>query len=142
MSWSSDGTTQALGTCLRDFRNKPYPVRAKITYYKKTLTVGETINTHTLSIRYIFICIYEGINGSTASSVLFGCIMILSSSSGTDQQWIHSRQRGLRILHKGGQYGHSHWGILWHFSCHWWFSRYYSVLCVLKSLKSSNVSIV
>uniref|UniRef100_A0A8C4H327 Lectin, mannose-binding, 1 n=1 Tax=Dicentrarchus labrax TaxID=13489 RepID=A0A8C4H327_DICLA len=34
-----DGTTQALGTCLRDFRNKPYPVRAKITYYKKTLTV-------------------------------------------------------------------------------------------------------
>uniref|UniRef100_A0A4W5PCI0 Lectin, mannose-binding, 1 n=1 Tax=Hucho hucho TaxID=62062 RepID=A0A4W5PCI0_9TELE len=31
--------TQALGTCLRDFRNKPYPVRAKITYYKRTLTV-------------------------------------------------------------------------------------------------------
>uniref|UniRef100_A0A7N6APL0 L-type lectin-like domain-containing protein n=1 Tax=Anabas testudineus TaxID=64144 RepID=A0A7N6APL0_ANATE len=35
----NDGTTQALGTCLRDFRNKPYPVRAKVTYYKKTLTV-------------------------------------------------------------------------------------------------------
>ncbi|XP_028828889.1 protein ERGIC-53 [Denticeps clupeoides] len=35
----NDGTTQSLGTCLRDFRNKPYPVRAKITYYKKTLTV-------------------------------------------------------------------------------------------------------
>ncbi|XP_037341311.2 protein ERGIC-53 [Pungitius pungitius] len=35
----NDGTTQALGTCLRDFRNKPYPVRSKITYYKKTLTV-------------------------------------------------------------------------------------------------------
>lgn len=35
----NDGTTQALGTCLRDFRNKPYPVRAKISYYKKTLTV-------------------------------------------------------------------------------------------------------
>lgn len=35
----NDGTTQALGTCLRDFRNKPYPVRAKITYYKKSLTV-------------------------------------------------------------------------------------------------------
>ncbi|XP_061887285.1 protein ERGIC-53 [Entelurus aequoreus] len=34
-----DGSTQALGTCLRDFRNKPYPVRAKLTYYKKTLTV-------------------------------------------------------------------------------------------------------
>ncbi|XP_013861903.1 protein ERGIC-53 [Austrofundulus limnaeus] len=35
----NDGTTQALGTCLRDFRNKPYPIRAKIMYYKKTLTV-------------------------------------------------------------------------------------------------------
>ncbi|XP_008324277.1 protein ERGIC-53 [Cynoglossus semilaevis] len=35
----NDGTTQALGTCLRDFRNKPYPVRAKIIYYQKTLTV-------------------------------------------------------------------------------------------------------
>uniref|UniRef100_A0A3B5R7Y9 Lectin, mannose-binding, 1 n=1 Tax=Xiphophorus maculatus TaxID=8083 RepID=A0A3B5R7Y9_XIPMA len=35
----NDGTTQALGTCLRDFRNKPYPIRAKITYYRKTLTV-------------------------------------------------------------------------------------------------------
>ncbi|CAN9504282.1 unnamed protein product [Ophioblennius macclurei] len=35
----NDGTTQALGTCLRDFRNKPYPIRAKISYYKQTLTV-------------------------------------------------------------------------------------------------------
>ncbi|MEE6457937.1 hypothetical protein FKM82_000110 [Ascaphus truei] len=35
----NDGSTQALASCQRDFRNKPYPVRAKITYYKKTLTV-------------------------------------------------------------------------------------------------------
>ncbi|XP_026886514.1 protein ERGIC-53 [Electrophorus electricus] len=35
----NDGSTQALGTCLRDFRNKPYPVRAKIIYYQRTLTV-------------------------------------------------------------------------------------------------------
>ncbi|NWR39694.1 LMAN1 protein, partial [Tachuris rubrigastra] len=35
----NDGSTQALASCLRDFRNKPYPVRVKITYYKKTLTV-------------------------------------------------------------------------------------------------------
>ncbi|XP_062867755.1 protein ERGIC-53 isoform X2 [Trichomycterus rosablanca] len=35
----NDGSTQALGTCLRDFRNKPYPIRAKISYYKQTLTV-------------------------------------------------------------------------------------------------------
>ncbi|KAM4808994.1 protein ERGIC-53 [Rhinophrynus dorsalis] len=35
----NDGSTQALSSCQRDFRNKPYPVRAKITYYQKTLTV-------------------------------------------------------------------------------------------------------
>ncbi|XP_073536860.1 protein ERGIC-53 [Phyllobates terribilis] len=35
----NDGATQALASCQRDFRNKPYPVRARITYYKKTLTV-------------------------------------------------------------------------------------------------------
>ncbi|XP_064410117.1 protein ERGIC-53 [Latimeria chalumnae] len=35
----SDGSTQALGSCLRDFRNKPYPMRTKITYYQKVLTV-------------------------------------------------------------------------------------------------------
>eukprot|EP00062_Callorhinchus_milii_P017432 gi/632969817/ref/XP_007901294.1/ PREDICTED: protein ERGIC-53 [Callorhinchus milii] len=35
----NDGASQALGSCLRDFRNKPYPVRVKITYYQKTLTV-------------------------------------------------------------------------------------------------------
>lgn len=40
----SDGASQALSSCQRDFRNKPYPVRAKIIYYKKTLTVS--IPTH------------------------------------------------------------------------------------------------
>ncbi|NWV21600.1 LMAN1 protein, partial [Origma solitaria] len=35
----NDGSTQALASCQRDFRNKPYPVRVKISYYQKTLTV-------------------------------------------------------------------------------------------------------
>ncbi|XP_068280556.1 protein ERGIC-53 [Nyctibius grandis] len=35
----NDGSTQALASCQRDFRNKPYPVRVKITYYQKTLIV-------------------------------------------------------------------------------------------------------
>jgi len=35
----NDGTTQQLAGCLRDFRNKPFPVRAKIEYYKNVLTV-------------------------------------------------------------------------------------------------------
>ncbi|XP_012257383.2 protein ERGIC-53 [Athalia rosae] len=36
---ANDGTTQLLAGCLRDFRNKPFPTRAKIEYYKNTLTV-------------------------------------------------------------------------------------------------------
>ncbi|CAO1314733.1 unnamed protein product [Diamesa tonsa] len=35
----NDGGTQALAGCLRDFRNKPFPTRAKIEYYQNTLTV-------------------------------------------------------------------------------------------------------
>jgi len=35
----NDGSTQQLAGCLRDFRNKPFPVRAKIEYFKNTLTV-------------------------------------------------------------------------------------------------------
>ena len=34
-----DGITQQLGGCLRDFRNKPYPVVLKIEYLKHVLTV-------------------------------------------------------------------------------------------------------
>ncbi|CAL1538589.1 unnamed protein product [Lymnaea stagnalis] len=35
----NDGSTQNLGGCLRDFRNKPFPVRVKIEYYNQILTV-------------------------------------------------------------------------------------------------------
>jgi len=35
----NDGSTQQLAGCLRDFRNKPFPVKAKIEYFKNTLTV-------------------------------------------------------------------------------------------------------
>ncbi|CAH1789645.1 unnamed protein product [Owenia fusiformis] len=35
----TDGSAQQLGGCLRDFRNKPFPVRAKIEYHKKALTL-------------------------------------------------------------------------------------------------------
>jgi len=37
---SRDGYHQQIGGCLKDFRNKPFPVRAKIEYYKKALTVS------------------------------------------------------------------------------------------------------
>lgn len=36
---ANDGLMQQLGGCMRDFRNKPYAVRAKIEYYKNSLTV-------------------------------------------------------------------------------------------------------
>lgn len=34
-----DGLSQQLGGCLRDFRNKPFPVRAKVEYYHNILTL-------------------------------------------------------------------------------------------------------
>ncbi|KAF7268601.1 lectin, mannose binding protein ergic53 [Rhynchophorus ferrugineus] len=34
-----DGSTQQLAGCLRDFRNKPFPTRAKIDYYNNVLTL-------------------------------------------------------------------------------------------------------
>ncbi|XP_013405149.1 protein ERGIC-53-like isoform X2 [Lingula anatina] len=37
---NSDGQHQQLGGCLRDFRNKPFPVKAKIEYYKNALTLS------------------------------------------------------------------------------------------------------
>ncbi|XP_022215511.2 protein ERGIC-53 [Drosophila obscura] len=36
---TNDGTTQMLSGCLRDFRNKPFPTRARIEYYNNVLTV-------------------------------------------------------------------------------------------------------
>ncbi|XP_066589182.1 protein ERGIC-53 [Prorops nasuta] len=36
---ANDGSTQLLTGCLRDFRNKPFPTRAKIEYYQNTLTL-------------------------------------------------------------------------------------------------------
>ncbi|KAK3587680.1 hypothetical protein CHS0354_042464 [Potamilus streckersoni] len=35
----NDGSTQQLGGCLRDFRNKQFPIRAKVEYYERVLTV-------------------------------------------------------------------------------------------------------
>lgn len=36
---ANDGSTQQLAGCLRDFRNKPFATRARIEYYKNTLTL-------------------------------------------------------------------------------------------------------
>ncbi|XP_021951686.1 protein ERGIC-53 [Folsomia candida] len=35
----NDGSTQQLAGCLRDFRNKPFPVRTKVMYYKNVLSI-------------------------------------------------------------------------------------------------------
>lgn len=37
---NSDGSTQQLSGCLRDFRNKPFATRARIEYYMNSLTVS------------------------------------------------------------------------------------------------------
>jgi hypothetical protein len=39
-----DGSTQVQGSCIRDFRNKPLPIRLKIQYINQELTVRNSIN--------------------------------------------------------------------------------------------------
>jgi len=36
----TDGANQQVGGCLKDFRNKPFPIRAKIEYFNKALTLS------------------------------------------------------------------------------------------------------
>ena len=36
-----DGSAQQMGGCLRDFRNRPYAVRMRVVYQKRTLTVSD-----------------------------------------------------------------------------------------------------
>lgn len=35
----ADGVNQQLGGCLRDFRNKPFPIKIKVEYYRNVLTI-------------------------------------------------------------------------------------------------------
>ena len=36
----SDGTRQEIGSCMKDFRNKPNPVKMRIIYLRGTFEVG------------------------------------------------------------------------------------------------------
>ena len=45
-----DGQDLQLGGCLRDFRNRPNPVRLKLRYYENVLTVS-TVITDTIVIK-------------------------------------------------------------------------------------------
>lgn len=51
---ANDGSSQMLSGCVKDFRNKPFPTRAKIEYYMNTLTVlfhnGMTNSEHDYEI--------------------------------------------------------------------------------------------
>lgn len=40
----NDGSSQVQGSCVRDFRNKPFPIRLKIEYISQVLTVGLNID--------------------------------------------------------------------------------------------------
>lgn len=57
-----DGTTQIQGSCIRDFRNKPLPVRLRIHYIGQVLTVRNQIHSFFFSYKkksfYLFIKIY------------------------------------------------------------------------------------
>ncbi|KAK3881132.1 hypothetical protein Pcinc_014421 [Petrolisthes cinctipes] len=80
----NDGMSQQLGGCLRDFRNKPFPVRAKIEYYKNVLTV------RTQNLEYDYIKLKEegeedpGVGGYSPS--VSGEATVSSQSEGGEMQ--------------------------------------------------------
>ena len=50
----SDGGNQQ-GGCLRNFRNRPYPVRVKVRYYENVLTVSLTFRKILDTVYFILI---------------------------------------------------------------------------------------
>lgn len=40
----NDGVNQIQGSCIRDFRNKPFPIRLKIEHINHVLTVRNSTN--------------------------------------------------------------------------------------------------
>lgn len=80
-------------------------------------------NSHVVSQIQIIAIIYRMMRLQGLIISMFASRMTVVSS-GDDQQWLHSKQRRLWVLHKGGKHDHSHRRLLWYFRCHWWFGRY------------------
>ena len=85
----SDGANQALSSCQRDFRNKPYPVRAKITYYQKTLTVSNVLLE---TVRWPVLLCASPADGNSARFKL-GVVHTLISAA----LWEVASKLGLRV---------------------------------------------
>jgi hypothetical protein len=49
-----DGSSQIQGSCIRDFRNKPLPVKLKIEYVNQVLTVRTMIKVFFFIIKFSF----------------------------------------------------------------------------------------
>nr|XP_018914726.1 PREDICTED: protein ERGIC-53 isoform X1 [Bemisia tabaci] len=73
---ANDGSTQHIAGCLRDFRNKPFPTRAKIEYYQNTLQLlfhsGNTNNDQDFEICFRKEGIYLPKNGFFGLSAATG----------------------------------------------------------------------
>ena len=51
----NDGSAQLQGSCIRDFRNKPFPIRLKIEYVDQALTVRFDDDLQKILIFYLII---------------------------------------------------------------------------------------
>jgi mannose-binding lectin 1 len=48
-----DGSGQIQGSCIRDFRNKPLPIRLKIEYINQGLSVNDQIKYHSTPLVFL-----------------------------------------------------------------------------------------
>lgn len=106
----SDGTTQAVAGCLRDFRNKPFPTRARIEYYQNILTVlfnnGMTNNEQDYEMCFRAENVYLPKNGYFGISAATGGLA-------DDHDVIHFLTNS---LHQPGQFQQQQQGMLTTFS--------------------------
>ncbi|XP_041034466.1 protein ERGIC-53-like [Carcharodon carcharias] len=66
----NDGASQALGSCIRDFRNTYHPIRTRIRYFQKTLQVYVNVGMNNFNENYEFCTEVQNMN--LPSSGYFG----------------------------------------------------------------------
>jgi mannose-binding lectin 1 len=102
----NDGATQQFAGCLRDYRNKPFPVKAKLEYYKNTITLlfhsGMTSNDQDYEVCFRADNIHLPSSGYFGISAATGgladdhdVLAFLVSSIQTPEQYMQASQQAI-----------------------------------------------
>ena len=99
----TDGRDQQIAGCLKDFRNKPFPVKAKLEYWKNVITVNRLSRAAAC-----------GLNDIQEEAA--GCFGHFAPTSRSD--WIgHSSSTGYRFVCDGIYNSVADYNSTWWVSC-------------------------